>query len=361
VIDESQLSAVERASVYGSDGEKIGKVGQVYLDDETGRPEWVSVNTGLFGLNESLVPLRDATFTGDRLEVGYDKDTVKGAPRVEADRHLDAGEEEELYRYYGLAYTAAGDYSAASGTRVGDIGTGAAVGGTSDADDTTRTDAGTGYVAAGGGRRGSYLEGEGTYDTTPTVDREDELTVRTSDSADSPVSRGTSDFAAPTGAVDDITRTGTATGTDRDWTPGTSTTGAATREPSAGSADDAMTRSEEELRVGTEKVERGRARLRKYVTTEEQTVTVPVTREEVRVEREPITDANRGDAVSGPDITESEHDVVLHEERPVVATEVRPVERVRLEKETVTDEQQVSGEVRKEHIDFEDESGTRRP
>jgi uncharacterized protein (TIGR02271 family) len=122
-----------------------------------------------------------------------------------------------------------------------------------------------------------------------------------------------------------------------------------------------MTRSEEELWVGREKVERGRARLRKYVTTEEQTVTVPVTREEVRVEREPITEGNRSAAMSGPAISEDEHEVVLHEDRPVVSTEARPVERVRLEKETVTDEERVSGEVRKEHIDVDDEPGSRRP
>ena len=85
-----------------------------------------------------------------------------------------------------------------------------------------------------------------------------------------------------------------------------------------------MTRSEEHLRVGTEKVEAGRARLRKYVVTEQQSVQVPVSREEVRVEREPITDANRGDALSGADITEEEHEVVLHEERPVVDHRSRP-------------------------------------
>ena len=85
------------------------------------------------------------------------------------------------------------------------------------------------------------------------------------------------------------------------------------------STGDAMTRSEEELRVGTAKRERGRARLKKYVVTEEVTQTVPVQREEVRVEREPITDRNRDRATAGPDISEEEHEVVLHEEE-VVAT-----------------------------------------
>jgi len=117
--------------------------------------------------------------------------------------------------------------------------------------------------------------------------------------------------------------------------------------------DDAMTRSEEELRVGTERRESGRARLRKYVVTEHQQVTVPVSREEVRVEREPITDANIDEALSGPDITEGEYEVVTHEERPVVAKETVPKERVRLTKETVTDTEQVGADVRKEQIDLD--------
>ena len=141
------------------------------------------------------------------------------------------------------------------------------------------------------------------------------------------------------------TATTTGTATNEHGTVGHDTSGPTT--------DSAMTRSEEQLRVGTEKVETGRARLRKYVVSETQTRTVPVSREEVRVEREPITDANVGDALSGPTISEEEHEVVLTEERPVVAKEAVPVERVRLDKETVTEQAQVSEEVRKEQIDLE--------
>jgi uncharacterized protein (TIGR02271 family) len=112
-----------------------------------------------------------------------------------------------------------------------------------------------------------------------------------------------------------------------------------------------MTRSEEELRVGTAKRERGRARLKKYVVTEEVTQTVPLQREEVRVEREPITDANRDRATAGPDISEEEHEVVLHEEEVVTEKRAVPKERVRLDKDIVSDEQTVSEEVRKEQID----------
>jgi uncharacterized protein (TIGR02271 family) len=119
--------------------------------------------------------------------------------------------------------------------------------------------------------------------------------------------------------------------------------------------DDAMTRSEERVRAATERVEAGRARLRKYVVTEQQQVTVPVTREEVRVEREPITEANYDKAMDGPDLSEEEHEVVLNEERPVVTTEAVPVERVRLAKDQVQDEQTVTADVRKERIDVDGE------
>ena len=122
-----------------------------------------------------------------------------------------------------------------------------------------------------------------------------------------------------------------------------------------------MTVSEERLAVGTERQEAGRARLRKYVVTENVTQTVPVQREEVRLEREPITDANVGAATSGPEISEEEHEVVLHEERPVVEKETVPVERVRLDTETVTEQQTVDADVRKERVDVEgDVPGTDR-
>jgi uncharacterized protein (TIGR02271 family) len=128
-----------------------------------------------------------------------------------------------------------------------------------------------------------------------------------------------------------------------------------------GGDDGAMTRSEEELRVDTERQATGRTRLRKYVVTEHQQVTVPVTREEVRVEREPITDANIGDATTGPEITESEHEVVTHEERPVVSTETVPKERVRLTKDTVTEQETVGGDVRKERVEVDGDVTDERP
>jgi uncharacterized protein (TIGR02271 family) len=120
--------------------------------------------------------------------------------------------------------------------------------------------------------------------------------------------------------------------------------------------DDAMTRSEEELHVGKTERETGRARLRKYVVEDEVTQTVPVRREEVRIEREPITDANAGSATDGPGISSEEHEVVLHEEEPVAEKRTVPKERVRLDKDVQTEDRQVSDTVRKEEIEFDDDA-----
>jgi uncharacterized protein (TIGR02271 family) len=124
--------------------------------------------------------------------------------------------------------------------------------------------------------------------------------------------------------------------------------------------DDAMTRSEQRLVVGTEAAQVGRARLRKRIVTETETRTVPVSHEEVRIEREPITETNVGDAMRGGELTEEEHEVVLHEERPVVAKETVPVERVRLGTETVTEERTVNADVSKEVIETEGVDDKRR-
>ncbi len=244
MLNETQAREVVGATAHGSDGEKIGKVGQLFLDDQTGQPEFVTVNTGLFGTSESFVPVEGATLEGDRLVVPYTKDKVKDAPNVDLDRgHLDPDEEQRLFEYYGLGMT--------NGTT-----------------DTTQT----------------YAEGH--------------------------------DTSGPT-------------------------------------TDDAMTRSEERVDVGTTTEEAGRVRLRKYVTTEMETHTVPVAKERAVIETEPITDANLDNALDGPAISEEEHEVVLHEERPVVSKTTEPVERVRLGTETEVAQETVTEEVRKEHIEAE--------
>jgi uncharacterized protein (TIGR02271 family) len=226
------------------DGEKIGKIDDVYEDRQSGRPEWALVNTGLFGTKKTFVPLRGARPVGEDVRVPLEKAHVKNAPGVETDGELDEREERELFSHYDVSYDTDGDASAATGH----------------------------------------------------------------------------DVSGPT-------------------------------------TDDAMTRSEEELRVGTERREAGRVRLRKYVVTETEERTVPVRREEVRLEREPITEGNVDQALDGPEISEDEHEVVLQEERPVVDKKVVPKERVRLGTEERTDQETVSEELRKERVETDDDPG----
>jgi uncharacterized protein (TIGR02271 family) len=262
-MNQNDLAGWVGRTLVDSNGNKIGKISDIYTDEATGQPEWVAVTTGLFGSNVSFVPLAGSDARGDDLRVPFTKDQVKDAPNAKPDGQLSQEEESRLYRHYGM------DYSE--------------------------------------GWSDSGLPAGGTM-----------------------------------GSTEDYGRT---TGRDESRTTGYDTSGPTT--------DDAMTRSEEELRVGKEQREAGRARLRKYVVTEEETATIPVEREQVYVEREPITDANIGAALDGPDISEEEHEVVLHEERPVVGTEAVPKERVRMDTQTVTDEEVVSGKVRKERIDTE--------
>jgi uncharacterized protein (TIGR02271 family) len=139
-------------------------------------------------------------------------------------------------------------------------------------------------------------------------------------------------------------------GQDDPYGQGERDTGTDTSGPST---DDAMTRSEEELSVGTQARQAGTARLRKYVVTENVTTTVPVRKERVRVEREPITDANRDAAMAGGDLTEEEHEMVLSEEDVVVDKQAVPKERVRLDKEVETEQRQVSEDVRKERVEVD--------
>jgi len=307
-ITENDLTGLRDGNVISSSGDKIGSIGQIYLDDQTGEPTFVTANTGLFGMKHSLVPLQGARVQDGDLIVDYDKDTVKDAPRIDDDGSLSPEEEDQLYSYYGLG---------GAGTTQGYDSTGYDAGTTTDAGTT----ADAGYAGAGTTTDAGYA---GTSTDTGY--------------AETTTGAGTSDVGYA-----DTTDAGTAArydeGADR------------ARDVDASTDDDAMTLSEERLTVDTQAREAGRARLRKYVVTENVTQTVPVQREEVRLEREPITDANAGDATSGPDFTESEHEVTLREERPVVEKEAVPVERVRLATDTVTDEATVSEEVRKEAID----------
>lgn len=270
ISNPADLSGVD---VIGANGDKLGKVDEVYLDNETGKAEWVSVKTGFFGSNTALVPVAAADWDGSQLTVPFSKDMVKDAPHNDPGHEISESDEAELFTYYGISY---------------------------------------------GG----------------------ETTTGTTTGTDSFVGTGT---------------TGTADDTNIDGTTGR--TESAGHDTSGPNTDDAMTRSEERLHVGTETREAGKARLRKYITSETVTQTVPVSHEELTVQREAITDANRGAALSGGDLTEEVHEVTLHEERPVVVKETVPVERVQLGTQTVTEQATVTEEVRKEHIELEDVDG----
>ena len=255
--------------LHDRDGDKIGTIEEIYLDAQTGEPEWALVNTGLFGTKSSFVPLQEADEDGGTLRVPYEKAHVKDAPQMDSDGELSQKDESALYSHYGLDY---GESRSGSGLPEGGSGT---------TTDTTGT------------------AGEDSFGGAPPVGH---------------------DTSGPT-------------------------------------TDNAMTRSEEELRVGKTEQESGRVRLRKYVVEDEVTETVPVKREEVRIEREPITDANAAAATDGPAISEEEHEVVLHEEQAVVEKQTVPKERVRLDKDTHVEEEQVTDTVRSEQIDIDDAQG----
>jgi len=256
-------------NAHGIDGDKLGTIADIYLDRESGEPEWAAIKTGMFGTKVSFAPLAEATRSDDGVQLPYTKEQLKDAPSAEADGELSQDEESALYRHYGLEYTEAHSDS-----------------GLADGEDSDR------------------VPSQSARSDDPTAD---------------------------------------------------GTRGVVGNDVSGPETDEAMTRSEEELRVGTERRQTGTARLRKYVVTENVTQTVPVRREEVRLEREPITDANIDDAMDGPAISDEEHEVVLHEEQPVVDKRVVPKERVRLDKEAVAEDAQVSEEIRKERIEADGE------
>jgi len=241
--------------LYDSNGDKVGSIADIYLDQDTRQPEWALVKTGMFGSKDSFVPLAGAKKTQQGLSVGFSKDDIKGAPRTDASGELSQEEEAELYRHYGLDYS---DAPSDSGLPTG------------------------GAPAPTGGK----------------------------------AQKGSKDTSGP-------------------------------------DTDTALTRSEERLNVSKVRKPSELVRLRKTIETEDVSTTVPVQKETVRVEREAITDANRGQAMSGADLSSEEVEMTLTEEQVTVDKEVVPVERIRLDKDVVTEEQQVTDTVRKERIEVE--------
>ena len=276
MFDKSQAGSFIGQTLFDSDGSKIGKIGQVYLDEVHDQPEWVTVNTGLFGTSESFVPLAEATLTDGGLAVPYSKDAIKDAPNIEDSGQLSEAQEQDLYEHYNVPYTTEGSTFA----------------------DTSKLS-----------------------QTTPNTQ------------------------TGQTG-VSDVSGSGDAYGDSRHVADQRGT----------GLTDDAMTRSEERLNVGTERVQTGKARLRKWVETETQQVEVPVRKEKAVLVSEPITGDNAGEAFEGAQISEDEHVVTLNEERPVVDVEAVPVERVRLDTQVQESTQTVNKDVRKERVELQDDT-----
>lgn len=286
-------------AVYDMGGAKIGKVKRVYVDNSSGAPTWAAVSTGMFS-EDSLVPLAGAQVRegSHELQVRVDKDAVRSAPHLAHDGLITQESEDELFVHYGIGH--GGTDTPVHGRHAEPTGAGTAAGTTA------------GMAGLAGGRE-----------------------------------RDTGETTARMPAPPEPART-----TDR---PPAADRPAAAERPMAGEhtraarSPESLVRSEEHLNIGTEDQVVGRARLRKYVVTEEQTITVPVTRQEVHIEREPITDPS---AVT-PHFGEEVQEVTLHAQRVTVSKESVPVERVRLAVDEVADEETVSDTVRKERIDIE--------
>jgi uncharacterized protein (TIGR02271 family) len=256
-----QLIEARGTPVYASDGEKIGSVEEIFVDEQTGRPEWIGLGTGFLGTKRVLVPVEGASLREGGVLVPYSKDQVKDTPDIDSG---DIGRETEamLYSHYGLSYSDRQSETGLPESGRGDAATG------------EQLDTG---LAAGG------------------------------PSPDSP-------------------------GDDAEGEP-------------------VLTRSEEELNIGTRDVVSGRARLRKWVETDPVQADVELTRERVRVTREPVDQP-----VSGVEIGEEAVEVPLHAEQPVLQKQTVAKERISLEKDVETERATISDELRKERVEIEDEA-----
>jgi uncharacterized protein (TIGR02271 family) len=300
--DFTSVEKLQNATVYGSDGDKIGSVGQVYLDDQTNQPTFVTVKTGLFGMKETFVPVSKATSSQDGLQVPFDKAFIKDAPNIDADGSLTPEEERRIYDYYSLDYPQGGRHAGDAFDSTRDAGTGV----------RQDTDADVGRTAASGTAAGG-VGGLG-------------------------VQRGAAD-----GTAADLDRDVDRGGADRDG--GISTTGG------VGTDRESVVARDEQLNVGTETRESGRVRLRKHSYTDTETVEVPVSREEVVVEREPV-DPNAAEALRNDG--DEEVVVTTHEEVPVV-DKTATAEKVTVDKNRVQDTERVSGTVQREDVEVEGE------
>lgn len=278
------------ATAFDKDGDKLGSVSEVFVDDQSGQPTFIEVNHGMFGMSSSLVPLRGHDFNGEDLTLAFSKDRIKDAPDFDGDKALTPEQQQELFRHYGV----------------------------DEAKDTA------------------------SYDNGKVEDRRDEnLTAGAGAGAGAGVGAGVAGKnAADQQDVDAEKRVAEERAAEKP---------AADKAPAG--ADNEVIRSEEQLDVAKEQVKTGEARLRKYTVTENETVEVPVTREEVRVERTPISEEDAANYKGEISDDDSETSVTLHEERVNVDKKTVPVEKVNLNKQQVTETEKHTEELRKEQID----------
>ncbi|MUL77610.1 PRC and DUF2382 domain-containing protein [Mycolicibacterium sp. CBMA 226] len=285
----NMLDQIVGATAYDSAGEKIGKIHQLYLDRSSKQPKWAVVHTGLFGVSESLVPLAGAQPDGDdSVRVAVAKNTVKSAPHLDVGDRISPADEATLMQHYGM-------------------------------------------------QPGRPIVPETAQPTSP-------------ESSHSSGGRHLLRAAPAVGGIGG-TSANTSAHSAAPTTPPTNATTRPSPEPitpvTAAESGPEMIRSEERLQVGTERTTSGTARLNKHVVTEQHTVEVPVSHEEVRVERTPITDPAQ---VLDTRLGDEQREVTLHEDNVVVSKESVPVERVRLAVDEVTENKQITENVRREEI-----------
>ena len=130
-----ELMGARGTDVYASDGEKIGSVEEIFVDEETNEPEWIGLGTGFFGTKRVLVPVQGAERRGEGFSVPYSKDQVKYAPDIDGDE-VSQETEAHLYSHYGLGYS-----ERRSDTGLPEGTTGAPTGGTATGEaDVVRTE-----------------------------------------------------------------------------------------------------------------------------------------------------------------------------------------------------------------------------
>lgn len=251
------------ANVYDSNNDKLGSIDAIFVDDQTGQPEWVTVTTGWFGTSTQFVPIAGSSPHEDGLKVPYTTDHIKDAPSIDGDEHLEAQEEHRLYEHYGLSHDA------------------------------------TDHESSYGGRERAD-EGYEYDDVRPAAGRD---------------------------------RTDATTGTGAE-----------------------VTLNEEQLRVDKTRHDAGTVRLRKYVTTEDVDVTVPVRKQVARIVRTPASASTPG-SITDDEVVE---EVTLAQEEITLDKNVVAKETVGIETETVTEQRDVSGTVRREEVDIDGDVETGR-